>query len=208
MWYVIQVYTGTETEVCRQCRGRIMEEDEDVFVLLAERMTRIRGEWRLVTGRLFPGYLFVETDRIQDFYMRLRQIGGMTKILSTDKELTPVYPDEQEYLAALGGKDHIVRYSQGYIRGEEMVVTSGALKECRGKVKKVLRHKRLVVLEVELMGRLMEVTVGMGIVSRQGGERVARMAGGREMDERPGNERKLCRDLREKEQRAGEITGS
>lgn len=191
-WYVIQVYTGTETEVCRQCRKRIMEEDEDVFVLLSERMTRIRGEWHLVTGRLFPGYLFVETDRIQDFYMRLKRIGGMTRILSTDRELTPVYPEEQEYLAALGGKDHIVRYSQGYIEGEELTVTSGALKECRGKVKKILRHKRLVVLEVLLMGRLMEVTVGMGIVSRQGGGKVARMAGNQDSgrDERAPKESK------------------
>ena len=62
-------------EICRQCRHRVMEEDEDVFVMFAERMTKIRGEWSLTMSRLFPGYLFVKTDRIRDFYKRLGSIG-------------------------------------------------------------------------------------------------------------------------------------
>ena len=48
-----------------------------------------------------------------------------------------------------------------------MVVTSGSMKNYKGIVKKVLRHKRLVVLEVPLMGRTVDVTVGLGIVKRQ-----------------------------------------
>jgi len=47
------------------------------------------------------------------------------------------------------------------------VVTSGAMENYKGTVKKVLRHKRLVVLEVQLMGRTVEVTVGLGVVKRQ-----------------------------------------
>lgn len=168
MWYVMQVLTGTEEEVCRQCRSRVMEKDEDVFVLMAERMTKIGGEWSLIMSRLFPGYVFVDTGRIEDFYGRLKSMGILAKVLRTDDEMTSVYPEEEDYLRMMGGEEHVVRYSQGYVEGEELVVTSGALKECRGKVKKVLRHKRLVVLEVPLMGRLMEVTVGMGIVSRNG----------------------------------------
>ena len=50
--------------------------------------------------------------------------------------------------------------------------TEGALKGFEGRVKKVLRHKRLAVLEMPLMGRTVEVTVGLGIVERRqrGGE--------------------------------------
>lgn len=168
MWYVMQVYTGMEKEICTQCRNRIMKAGEDVFVLLAEKMTKIHGKWSLVTGRMFPGYVFVETERIQDFYDRLKSIGAMTRILCTGQEMVPIYLEEEQYLRMLGGEEHIVRYSKGYIEGEELVVTSGALKECRGKVKKILRHRRLVVLEIPLMGRLVDVSVGMGIVSRHG----------------------------------------
>ena len=91
----------------------------------------------------------------------------MTKVLTTGDTMTPVYPEEEAYLRQISGKRHIVKYSQGYINGDSLVVISGALKDCQGKVKKILRHKRLVVLEIPLMGRLMEVTVGMGIVARQ-----------------------------------------
>ena len=61
----------------------------------------------------------------------------------------------------------MVKYSEGYIDGDKLVVTSGALKDFEGKVKKVLRHKRLVVVEVPLLGRTVEVTVGMGVVERR-----------------------------------------
>ena len=167
MWYVIQVYTGTEEEICGQCRRRVMEDDENIFVILAERMTKIKGKWTMIANRLFPGYVFVETERIEDFFMRLKQIEGMTKVLCTGEDMTPIEPEEEDYLRLLGGDEHIVKYSEGYLEGEKLVVTSGAMKNYRGIVKKVLRHKRLVVLEMPLMGRGVEVTVGLGIVKRQ-----------------------------------------
>lgn len=175
MWYVVQVYTGTETEICEQCRSRLMEDGEEIFILQAEKMIKIRGRWSLTMGKLFPGYVFVETERIEDFYNRLKRLGSMAKILRTDKEMIPIYPEEEQYLRMIGGREHIVRYSEGYIEGEKLVVTSGAMKECRGKLKKVLRHKRMVVLEIPLLGRSVEVTVGMGIVSRQGDSRTEKM---------------------------------
>lgn len=167
MWYVIQVYTGREVEVCRQCRCRVMDEDEDVFVLMAEKMTKIQGEWTQVTSRLFPGYVFVETSRIDDFFMRLKRVEAMTKVLRTGEDMTPIHQEEEKHLRLLGGEHHIVTYSEGYMEGEKLVVTSGAMKNFKGIVRKVLRHKRLVVLEMPLMGRTVEITVGLGIVKRQ-----------------------------------------
>ena len=139
MWYVMQVYTGTEIEICRQCRNRVIKDNEDVFVMLAERMTKIQGEWSLIMSRLFPGYIFLETDKIQDFYERLGKVGQTAKILRTGEEITPLYPEEEEYLRAVGGDEHIVKYSKGYIEGDKLVVISGAMKNCRGTVKKIIR---------------------------------------------------------------------
>ena len=47
------------------------------------------------------------------------------------------------------------------------MVTSGALEGYEGRIKKILRHKRLVVLEVPLMGRTVEVTLGLGVVEKR-----------------------------------------
>ena len=113
MWYVIQVYTGRELEIARQCRERVMIEGEDVFVPLAERWTKIRGERTLITSRLFPGYVFIETDQIEDFHRRLNRIYAMTKVLRTGEAMTPIHPEEEAYLRRLGGDGHVVKYSEG-----------------------------------------------------------------------------------------------
>ena len=170
MWYVIQVYTGKEEETADQCRARVAVGEEEVFVPLVERMTKVRGEWEVVRTRLFPGYVFIETDRPGDLYMRLKEVKAMTRLLKTGEEITPLYREEEEYLRSLEDEEHVVRYSEGYLEGERLVVTSGALKGQEGKIRKILRHKRLVVLEVPLLGRGVEVTLGLGVVEkRQGG---------------------------------------
>lgn len=167
MWYVIQVYTGRELEIAQQCRDRVMADGEDVFVPLAERWTKIRGERTLITSRLFPGYVFIETDQIEDFYQRLNRIYAMTKVLRTGEEMTPIQKEEEAYLRRLGGDEHVVKYSEGYMEGDRLVVTSGPLKDFEGNVKKILRHKRLVVMEVPLLGQAVEVTLGLGVVERR-----------------------------------------
>ncbi|MCI9143204.1 MAG: antiterminator LoaP [Lachnospiraceae bacterium] len=170
MWYVIQVYTGREMEIAQKCRDRIMKEDEDVFVPLAERQTKIRGEWQNIRTKLFPGYVFIETEQIEDFHMRLWQIKAMTKILKTGETMTPLQEEEEAHLRrlGLGGSGHVLEYSEGYLEGDKLVVTSGALEGYEGRIKKILRHKRLVVLEVPLLGRTVEVTLGLGVVEKRG----------------------------------------
>ncbi len=167
MWYVIQVYTGMEEEICEQCRRQVLEKDEEIFVMLAERMTKLQGQWTRITSRLFPGYVFVETEKIDELFIRLKRTGTMTKLLRTGEDMTPIDQKEEEYLRLLGGEEHFVKYSEGYLEGEKLIITSGAMKNYKGTVKKVLRHKRLVVLAVPLMGRELEVTVGLGIVKRK-----------------------------------------
>lgn len=169
MWYVIQVFTGREMEIAQQCRDRVIEEGEDVFVPLAERQTRIHGEQQIIRTRLFPGYVFIETGQIEDFHFRLKRIKAMAKILRTGETMTPLHEDEEEYLRriGLGGEEHVAKYSEGYLEGDRLVVTSGALEGYEGKVKRILRHKRLVVLELPLLGRIVEVTLGLGVVEKR-----------------------------------------
>lgn len=167
MWYVIQVYTGRETEIASQCREQVIEEGEDIFIPLVERMTKVGGEMTMVKARLFPGYVFIETGDIEDMYLRLKKIKAMTRLLKTGEEITSLYPEEEAYLKKLGDEEHVVRYSEGFLEGDKLVVTSGALKNYEGQIKKVLRHKRLVVLEVPLLGRKVEVTLGLGVVEKR-----------------------------------------
>lgn len=167
MWYVMQVCTGQEMEIARQCRSFVAMDDEDVFVPLTERQTKVHGKWTLVKVRLFPGYVFIDTAQIADFFLRLRKIKARAKVLDVDGVLTAISREEEDYLSKLCGAEHVARYSEGYVEGDILVVSSGALKGCEAKVKKILRHKRLAVLEMKLLGRSVEVTLGLGVVEKR-----------------------------------------
>ena len=129
-------------------------------------MSTRRGEPIMLEAALFPGYVFVETDDIESFRLRLRKVPKMTRILKTGEEMHPIYPEEEAYLRQILDDGHRMRVSEGYMEGETLHVTSGPLEGLEGSIKKVLRHQELAVLEVSLMGRKIEVTVGLGFVER------------------------------------------
>ena len=166
MWYVLQVRTGQEADIVERCCGKVIQEGEDVFVMFGEKKCRFRGKWEMKRYLLFPGYIFLETADIDSFRVRLHEIKAMTKILKTGEEVVPVWPEEEAFLRRLGGEDHIAGYSEGYLKGELLVATEGAMKGYEGRVKRIDRHHRLVTIEVPLLGRLVEVQLGFGIVKR------------------------------------------
>lgn len=166
MWYVLQVRTGQETDIIAQCRSIVLQENEDVFIMLGEKKRRLRGKWETKRYLLFPGYIFIDTTDIDGFRIRLQEIKAMTKVLGIGEEVVPIWPEEEEFLRQLGGEDHIAGYSEGYLEGEHLVVMDGALKGYEGTVKRIDRHHRLVTIEVPLLGRIVEVQLGLGIVKR------------------------------------------
>ncbi len=167
-WFVIQTYTGKEHETIEQCRSRVLIDGESVFCPIKEKMSTRRGEPIMLEAALFPGYVFAEIQEpdIEDFRIRLRRVPEMTKILRTGDDMHPIYPEEEEYLRRLLDDGHRMRISEGYMEGETLHITGGPLVGLEGSIKKVLRHQKLAVLEIPLMGHKVEVTVGLGFVER------------------------------------------
>lgn len=60
---------------------------------------------------LFPGYVFFDTKDVQQLYYRLKKVSGLTKILATGNEFTPLHETEIAFLKQFGGKKHIVKMS-------------------------------------------------------------------------------------------------
>lgn len=166
MWYVMQVRTGQEQEIVGQCRRRLLKENEDIFTMFGEKKYRIRGRWEMKRYVLFGGYVFIETENIEDFRIRLYQIETMTKVLKNGEDVVPIEPEEETFLRRLGGEEHVAEYSEGYLEGDRLIVTEGAMQGYEGKVKRLDRHRRLVTIEVPLLGRLVEIQLGLGVVRR------------------------------------------
>lgn len=167
MWYVIQVQARHETAVVEKCHERdVLLPGENIFTIFSERMVKERGEWKRKIEPAFQKYIFAETEDTDGFRIRLRKVHELTKMLGADGSIIPVYPEEQEMLQKLGGEEHVIRYSEGYMLGDRLVVTEGPMKGMEGFVKWVDRHQRIAGIEVFLLGRQLIVKMGIGVLKR------------------------------------------
>ncbi|MDE5779385.1 MAG: antiterminator LoaP [Lachnospiraceae bacterium] len=167
MWYVVQVMTGNEHQVAALCKESLLNEQEEVFIPMYERKRKVRGDYEIVKAVLFPGYVFFQTEDVEGLFYCLKNVSGLTRILQTGEEFTPLHESEVAFLSRFGGKEHVVEFSVGYIEGDKVVITEGPMADWQGKVKKIDRHKRIAVLEVEFFGRITDVTVGLEIVEKR-----------------------------------------
>lgn len=168
MWYVIQVRSGTEEEIQRQCETVIDKEIlERAFVPYSEQERKYQGEWHREYKVLFPGYVFlVSKDKAELFY-QLKRVIGLTKLLGTGDEIVPLSEDEIRFLTAFGREDQVVEMSEGFIENDRVVITSGPLKGNEGLIRKIDRHKRKAYLEIDMFGRKLKTQVGLEIVRKQ-----------------------------------------
>lgn len=166
-WYAVQVKTGKEQDTADLCRKIIdVEILLESFIPRYERMKRYQGVWHKEQLPMFPGYIFLATEHVEELFYRLKAVPELTKILGDGREFIPIKDEEKALLQRMGNAEHVTEMSVGYIAGEQVVILSGPMKGMEGKIKKIDRHKRMAMLEVEMFGRWVDVKVGMEVVER------------------------------------------
>ncbi|MBQ9361451.1 MAG: antiterminator LoaP [Lachnospiraceae bacterium] len=166
MWYVIQVKAMHETAVVERCRSDVIIPGEDVFAMKSERMFKRHGEWSLIEEVSFQKYIFAVTEDTDDFRIRLRNVKELTKMLGVGDEVVPIRQDEEDLLRSLGGEEHVIRYSVGFVTGDRLIVTEGPLAGHEGEVKWIDRHQRLAGIETELMGQIVTIRLGCEVLKK------------------------------------------
>ncbi|MCM1284303.1 MAG: antiterminator LoaP [Muribaculaceae bacterium] len=176
MWYVIQVLTGEEERTADKCRKLIGSRDsdegvlQDCFIPYTKRQRRYEGQWHIEKRVLFPGYVFLTSDSPEELFLRLKKVPGLTKLLGTGQDIVPLTAEEEALLRRLGGDEQIVETSIGVIENDQIIITEGPLQGMEGCIRRIDRHKRMAWLEVEMMGRRLEVKVGLEVVEKNRGQ--------------------------------------
>ena len=169
IWYVLRVETGHEDRAEKELREQLGSEALcDICVPRSEYKRKFRGEWKLVQGVLFPGYIFVQTCDVYALHAVLPKISGMTYIIKNDSGFLPLDEKGLNFLRAFRlFDDDLIEFSEGYIEGDEVFITKGPLQGQTAYIAKINRHKRIAILRVNMMGRDVEVKVGLEILVKR-----------------------------------------
>lgn len=164
-WYVIQTMSGKEDILIRYIEEYVDSSVvKECFIPKRERKKKIDGKWRVITEKLFRGYIFVVTGEPVGLFFALKQIPMLSKLLS-DGEYTfeKLNNKEVDFISRIGSgrPDHISKISKvefdEYSEDDEVVYIEGDLKSFEGQIKRFDKHRRVAVVETELFGRKTEV---------------------------------------------------
>lgn len=174
MWYVVQVIGGQEDAAVLKIQKQASNETfKTVFVPKYEIRKRYSGAWKTRREVLFPGYVFVDTKTPDSFRQELNKVTTMTKLLSGEtetgkKKFIPLSNEEKTLISAfVGDEDHVMKMSEGIIEGDQIRVLKGPLQGYEALVAKVDRHKRLAYIDLNILGRIKTVKVGLEIVQKR-----------------------------------------
>lgn len=171
MWYVIQTDTGREQELVG-CVDRVLQRTnyKECFIIERECVWRNAGRLIVYQKPLFPSYVIVDTDEPEAFFLALKQIPKLAKLLRTDCEFWKIQEEEQKLLSWMMGWDSIDDKHHSYHVPRSLVILdeNGIIRKADGPlarfVDKIVRkriRKRVVTVEVELMGEKRKIELGI-----------------------------------------------
>lgn len=168
MWYAIQVMTGEERQTEVMCR-RLIDDSvlNEIFFPETEVMKRYHGAWHKEKKPMFPGYIFAVTNQPEELYLRFMQIPKLTKLLGTDRVPVELSEEEVHFLQCILNSEYVAEISVGILEGDKLIVHSGPLRGIEGTVKKINRHKRSAIMEIDMFGRKIEMMLGLEVLEKQ-----------------------------------------
>ena len=190
MWYVIQTITGKEQELVDSIRQVMTGERknyERCFVLYQEYARRSGGKLEFCVEVLFPSYVFVETDTPEEFFLSLKQVPKMCRLLENDGWFLNIYKEEEEFLRHMMeeskpskylGKfqkkqenEYIIRPSLVWVDEEGRIEKAEGI--LRGYVDKIIKQrlrKRSVIIEMPFCGKTRRIRLGIRLEGDESGE--------------------------------------
>lgn len=145
------------------------------FVPTFDAKFRRKGIVTAQRRRLFPGYVFIESEMpgtefwcaTQNFIYKSNYALKLLKYGDSNGVFPAIDKTEQMALMKLfAGGDYCVGMSTGLIVGDKVKVTCGPLQNRESIIKKIKRHRMEAIIEIELLGESREVTVGLEIIKR------------------------------------------
>lgn len=156
-WYVLHTYSGYEENVSRNLRQRIesMDMEDKIFDVLipTEKKIKIKnGKRKIVTEKIFPGYVLVQMIVTDDSWYVVRNTPNVTGFVGAGTTPTPIADKEIQALQKRMGIEEPT-YKIEVVVGDPVRITDGPFKEMEGKVAEVDESRGKVKVLVSMFGR-------------------------------------------------------
>jgi transcription termination/antitermination protein NusG len=156
-WYVLHTYSGYEENVSRNLRQRIesMDMEDKIFSVLipTEKKIKIRnGKRKIVTEKIFPGYVLIEMVVTDDSWYVVRNTPNVTGFVGSGTTPTPISDSEVKSLQKRMGVEE-PKYKIDVSVNSPVRIIDGPFKDFEGKVSEIDEARGKVKIFVSMFGR-------------------------------------------------------
>lgn len=156
-WYALHTYSGYEENVARNLHQRIeaMSIEDKIFQVLipTEKKIRIKnGKRKVVTEKIFPGYVMVEMIVTDDSWYVVRNTPNVTGFVGSGTTPTPISDKEiKEIQKRMGIEEPTFKID--VTPGTVVQIIDGPFKGYEGKVSEIDEDRGKVKVLVSMFGR-------------------------------------------------------
>jgi len=156
-WYVIHTYSGYEENVANNLTQRVksMDIEDKIFNILipTEKKIKIKnGKRKVVTEKIFPGYVMVEMVVTDDTWYVVRNTPNVTGFIGTGTIPTPISEKEIKELQKRMGVEE-PKYKINVTVGSPVKISDGPFKGHEGKISDVDEERGKIKVLVSIFGR-------------------------------------------------------
>ena len=166
-WYVVHTYSGYENKVKADIEKTIENrrlEDQmfEVMVPLQDVLeTKKDGSKKVVSKKIFPGYVLVHMSKNDVTWYVVRNTRGVTGFVGPGSEPVPLTSEEMRKLGV-----RIDDYVIDVEVDDTIKVIRGAWEGTIAKIKSISRTKETVTIEIDIFGRSTDVEIGLGDIQK------------------------------------------
>ena len=165
--YVLSVTAGQESLVIENLQERVNKQglNEDVVDFLSPMVSEAsmkKGEKVVRQKKLYPGYVFFKSKMNDKIWYVVRNTPGVRLIVGA--ETKPIPLTDAEYEQMMGQIAQAQERAELVVpfQADELVrIKEGEFKNLTGKIKHLNPEESIVVVNVEVLGRLTPVTIAM-----------------------------------------------
>ena len=157
-WYVVHTYSGYENKVKTNLEKAIENRNlEELIVDIrvpTEDVVETKGDQqRVVTRKIFPGYVLIEMVYTKETWYVVRSIRGVTGFVGPESQPTPLSIEEVRALNVDVDDSYESTIVEAFEKGDVIEVLDGPLEGFSGVVESINFEKKCIKAVISMFGR-------------------------------------------------------